>query len=129
MENKSYNSMVKVLADMNNEAKFQVATLSGRDGLLVASSATNGDNPAKQSAVVAKLVEATNLMHSQLAFGAPAQLSFSSEDGRRLICRPFSMNGQELILAVLIPNRRQPYRHATNRAIALLRNIWLEQQK
>ncbi len=128
MENKSYSSMVKVLADMNREAQFPVATLSGRDGLLVAASTSNGDNPAKQSAVVAKLAEAANLMRSQLAFGTPAELSFFAEDGRRLVCRPFILNGQELILAVLVPNRGQAYRRATSKAISRLRSIWQTQR-
>lgn len=122
MENK--NPVAVVLAEMNRTGQFQASTLSLRDGLLVASSATNGDNPAAQSAVVAKLAEAANLVRSQMAIGAPEELSFNSEDGKRLICRPFELNGHELILAVLVPKRGQPYRRATSRAIARLRTVW-----
>ncbi len=125
MENQ--NPVAQVLAEMNRSAQFQASTLSLRDGLLVASSASNGENPAAQSAVVAKLTEAANLVRSQMAIGAPQELSFASEDGRRLICRPFHMNGHELILAVLVPNRGQPYRRATSRAIARLRTVWQTQ--
>jgi predicted regulator of Ras-like GTPase activity (Roadblock/LC7/MglB family) len=122
MENQ--NPVAQVLSEMNKTAQFQASTLSLRDGLLVASSATNGGNPAAQSAVVAKLAEAANLVRSQMTIGAPEELSFNAEDGRRLICRPFSLNGHELILAVLVPNRGQPYRRATSKAIAQLRNVW-----
>jgi predicted regulator of Ras-like GTPase activity (Roadblock/LC7/MglB family) len=122
MENQ--NPVAVVLAEMNRTGQFQASTLSLRDGLLVASSTTNGDNPAAQSAVVAKLAEAANLVRSQMAIGAPEELSFNSEDGKRLICRPFELNGHELILAVLVPKRGQPYRRATSRAIARLRTVW-----
>ena len=122
MENQ--NPVAVVLAEMNRTGQFQASTLNLRDGLLVASSASNGDNPAAQSAVVAKLAEAANLVRSQMAIGAPEELSFNSEDGKRLICRPFELNGHELILAVLVPKRGQPYRRATSRAIARLRTVW-----
>jgi predicted regulator of Ras-like GTPase activity (Roadblock/LC7/MglB family) len=122
MENQ--NPVAVVLAEMNRTAQFQASTLSLRDGLLVASSASNGDNLAAQSAVVAKLAEAANLIRSQMAIGAPEELSFNAEDGKRLICRPFELNGHELILAVLVPKRGQPYRRATSRAIARLRTVW-----
>ncbi len=125
MENQ--NPVAQVLADMNRSAQFQASTLSLRDGLLVASSTSNGESAAAQSAVVAKLNEAANLVRSQMAIGAPQELSFDSEDGRRLICRPFSMNGHELILAVLVPKRGQPYRRATSRAINRLRTVWQAQ--
>src|SRR3990172_13114652 len=115
MENQ--NPVALVLAEMKRTAQFQASTLSLRDGLLVASSASNEDNPAAQSAVVAKLAEAANLIRSQMAIGAPEELSFNAEDGKRLICRPFKLNGHELILAVLIPRRGQPYRPATTQPI------------
>lgn len=124
MVEKNQNPLAQVLFDMNREGQFQAATLSLRDGLLVASSASNGDDPVAQSAVVAKLANAANLARSQMAISAPEELSFNAEDGRRLICRPFSLNGHELILAVLIPKRGQSYRRATSKAIARLKNVW-----
>lgn len=123
MSDQNQNPIIQVLMEMNHEAKFAAATLSGRDGLLVAAHSSNGDNPARQSAVVAKLAEAASLLHSQMAMGTPAELSYAGEDGRRLVCRPFKLNGQELILAVVVP-RGQTYRRATSRAIARLRTIW-----
>lgn len=124
MVEQNQNPIAQVLADMNREAHFPAATLCSRDGLLVAASAGNGNDPARQSAVVAKLAEAANLVRSQLAIGAPEELSLFTEDGRRLICRPFNLNGHELILSVMVPKRGQAYRRATTRAIARLRSVW-----
>jgi predicted regulator of Ras-like GTPase activity (Roadblock/LC7/MglB family) len=124
MVENNQNPLARVLYDMNREGQFQAATLSLRDGLLVASSTSNGDDPAAQSAVVAKLASAANVARSQMAISAPEELAFNAEDGRRLICRPFSLNGHELILAVLIPKRGQSYRRATSKAIARLKSVW-----
>lgn len=122
MENQ--NPVAQVLKEMNQAAQFQASTLSLKDGLLVAASSSNGDNPAAQSAVVAKLAEAASLVRSQMSIGAADELSFNAEDGKRLICRPFSLNGHELILSVLVPKRGQAYRRATSQAIARLRSVW-----
>jgi predicted regulator of Ras-like GTPase activity (Roadblock/LC7/MglB family) len=118
------NPMAQVLAEMNREARFPASTLSGKDGLLVASHTENGDDPQRQSAVVAKLNEAARMAHAQLAIGAPEELSFYAEDGRRLVCRPFQLKGYDFILSVLVPTRGQPHRRATTRAIARLRELW-----
>lgn len=120
----STNPMAQVLAEMNREARFPASTLSGKDGLLVAAHTENGDDPQRQSAVVAKLSEAARMAHTQLAIGAPEELSFYAEDGRRLVCRPFQLKGYDFILSVLVPNRSQPHRRATTRAIARLRQLW-----
>ena len=120
----SSNPLAQVLSDLTRDAQLPAATLSSKDGLLIASSTINGDSPTKQSAVVAKLAEAANLVRSQLTIGTPSEFSFFAEDGKRLVCRPFDLNGHEMILAIVIPNRGQPYRRATNRAIARLRSAW-----
>lgn len=116
--------MGDVLDQMNREAGFPASIVTGANGLLVASSVKSGDNPEKQSAVVAKLLEAGNLVQTQLSMGSTDELAFHAEDGRRLICRPFHLNGQNLILAVVVPRRDQAYRRATNRTISLLRTLW-----
>jgi predicted regulator of Ras-like GTPase activity (Roadblock/LC7/MglB family) len=118
------NPIAQVLAELNEKGNFPVSTLSSRDGLLVAASSSNGNDPNKQSAVVAKLAEAANLVRSQLSIGEPVELTFSTDNGRRLICRPFDLNGHGMILAILIPDRSQPYRRATSQAIARLRSVW-----
>lgn len=118
------SDMSVVLDQMNREAGFPASIITGVNGLLVASSVSEGDNPEKQSAVVAKLLETGNLVQAQLSLGHADELSFHAEDGRRLVCRPFSLNEHTLILAVVVPRRDQAYRRATNRTISILRNLW-----
>lgn len=116
--------MAAVLDQMNREAGFPASIVTGANGLLVASSVSEGDNPERQSAVVAKLLEAGQLVQAQLSMGNADELSFHADDGRRLVCRPFSLKGKTLILAVVVPRRDQAYRRATNRTISILRSLW-----
>lgn len=118
------SDMSVILDQMNREGGFPASIITGSNGLLVASSVSEGDNPEKQSAVVAKLLEAGDLVHAQLSLGSADELSFHAEDGRRLVCRPFSLNGNPMILAVVVPRRDQAYRRATNRTISILRSLW-----
>jgi len=117
------NPLVGALAEMNREANFSASAISGKDGLLVAASGEKG-NSQTQSAVVAKLNEAALLVHSQMAIGAPDEFSLNTDSGSKLICRPFQLNGHDLILTVLVPKRGQAYRRATSRAINRLRSAW-----
>ena len=122
-QNSDPNPFESVLLDMNREASFSASAISGKDGLLVAASG-EGVNSQRQSAVVAKLNEAAGLVHSQLTIGAPDEFSLHTDSGNKLVCRPFKLDGHDLILTVLLPNRGQSYRRATTRAITKLRSAW-----
>lgn len=119
------NRFVETLAQMNIEAGFPLSVLTNSQGLLIASSVSDlGQDPNKQSAVVAKVRETAHLVRSQLKMGVTDEISVYDEDGRRLVCRPLSLNGYDLILAVLVPTRGQAYRRATNNAINDIRKAW-----
>jgi hypothetical protein len=47
--------------------------------------------------------------------------------GQRLVCRPFNINSQDLILAVTVPNHQTSYRRLTNQAIAAISRTWYQQ--
>jgi predicted regulator of Ras-like GTPase activity (Roadblock/LC7/MglB family) len=119
------NGLVDTLDQMNAEAGFPLSVLTNAQGLLIASSASEeGQDPNKQSAIVAKVREAAQLVRSQLDMGVTDEISVYDEDGRRLVCRPLSINGHDLILAVVVPTRGQAYRRATNTAISGIRRAW-----
>jgi hypothetical protein len=52
------------------------------------------------------------------------EISLFDTKGRRLVCRPFSANGHNLILAVLVPDKQQSYRRLTNTAVNAIRKQW-----
>ena len=117
-------SLEETLAQMNAEVGFPLSVLTNAQGLVIASSADEGQDPNKQSAIVAKVREAVQSVRTQLKMGAIDEISVYDEDGRRLVCRPIQLNGNDLILAVLVPTRGQAYRRATNAAIAGIRRAW-----
>ncbi len=119
------NKLVQTLDKMNTEAGFLLSVLTNSDGLLIASSSSaEGRDPHRQSAIAAKAQQAAQLVQTQLEMGITDEFSVYDEDGRRLVCRPLRQNGHNLVLAVLVPNRGQAYRRATNKAINRIRREW-----
>lgn len=114
----------KLLGEMNSEAGFPIAVVTNRDGLVIASSSPSGMDPQRQSAVVAKVGETAALASSQLNMGPTDEISINAEQGQHLVCRPIPVNGKELFLAVMLKTRAQPYRRATNKVIAHIREHW-----
>lgn len=114
----------KMLTELNRESGFPIAVVANKEGLVLASSSVNGLDPERQSAVVAKVAEMASMASAQLKLGVTDEISIFDEDGRRLVCRPINLGGQELMLAVLVPHRGQAYRRATNKLITQIRKNW-----
>ena len=116
--------LARVLAEMNNKGSFPIAVITDRHGFPIASAAGPDQDPNIQSAVVA-LVQKTAIQASnQLGMSQTDEISLYDTEGRRLVCRPFSANGHNLILAVLVPDKKQSYRRLTNEAVNSIRQQW-----
>lgn len=116
----------KLLGEMNNDGGFPIAVVTDRNGFVIASSSPSGQDAQRQSAVVAKVGETAALASSHLNMGPTDEISINAEQGQQLVCRPIPMNGKELILAVMLKTRTQPYRRATNKVIAQIRQHWAQ---
>jgi predicted regulator of Ras-like GTPase activity (Roadblock/LC7/MglB family) len=114
----------EVLAAMNRQGDFSITVLTDLDGLPIAWAAGRGQNPEMQAAAVAMVHKTTAQMRDRLGMAPIAEVTLQDTDGRRLICRPFSANGHNLILAVLAPNKNQSYRRLTNQAVTAIRRQW-----
>ncbi len=55
---------------------------------------------------------------------ATDEISVFDAEGRRLVCRPFQVQGQDMILAVLVPDKEKKYRRLTNQALVAIRQLW-----
>jgi hypothetical protein len=75
------------------------------------------------AAMVALLNEVASQARQQMNLAQVDELSLVGDDRTRLACRYFSVDGQDLVLSVLIPPNRY-YRRLTNRAIKALRAAW-----
>jgi len=112
----------KILREMNQAGYFKAAVLSTTEGLSLAS-APVGYEDEMAAAMVAMLNEVARQARQQLSLAQVDELSLVGDDRTRLACRYFSVDGQDLVLSVLIPPNCY-YRRLTNRAIKALRAAW-----
>ncbi|MCA9935202.1 MAG: hypothetical protein KC415_14810 [Anaerolineales bacterium] len=116
--------LADILADMNTAGEFPISIITDKHGFPIASAAVPGQDPDTKSAVVALVQKTAAQAQSQLGMAQTDEISLYDAQGQRLICRPFVANGYDMILAVMILNRRQSYRRLTNQAIRAIREAW-----
>ncbi len=116
--------LAHLLAKMNEEGGFPIAILTDRHGFPIASAAGPEGDPDTQAAVVALVQKTAVQVRDQLRMAQTDEISLSAADGQRLVCRPFSVNGYDLILAVLVPGRQKSYRRLTSQAVTAIRRSW-----
>lgn len=116
--------LAKILAAMNEEGGFPIAIITDRQGFPIASAAAPGQDPDTQSAVVALVQKTAAQVQQQLGMALTDEISLFDTQGRRLVCRPFTVNGHDLILAVVATDKHQSYRRLTNQAVAAIRRQW-----
>lgn len=116
--------LAKLLADMNEAGGFPMAVLTDRQGFPIASAAQPGQDPDTQSAVVAMVQKTVMQVQDQLGMAQTDEISLYDTKGQRLVCRPVSINGHDMILAVSVPDKDKPYRRLTNQTINALRRLW-----
>lgn len=116
--------LAQILADMNEQGGFPIAVITDRHGFPIASAAAPGQDPDTQSAVVALVQKTATQVRNQLGMSQTDEISLFDTEGRRLVCRPFSANGHEMILAVLVTDKNQSYRRLTNTAVNAIRRQW-----
>lgn len=114
----------RVLGEMNEKGDFPISVLTDRHGFPIASAASPGQNPETQSAVVAMVQKTASQVRDQLGMAQTDEISMYDTEGRRLVCRPFNANGHDMILAVVIPDKKQSYRRLTNQAVRDIRKVW-----
>ncbi len=114
----------QLLQEMNAQGGFPIAVLTDRDGLPIASVMEPGQDMDRQSAVVAMVQRTAVQVQERLGMAATDEISVFDAEGRRLVCRPFQVQGQDMILAVLVPDKEKKYRRLTNQALVAIRQLW-----
>ncbi len=118
------NELAQLLGHMNKQGGFPIAVITDRHGFPLASAAAPGQDADIQSAVVALIQKTAAQARDQLGMAQTDEISLFDTAGRRLVCRPFTVNNQNLILAVLVPDRRQTYRRLTNKTVSAIKRQW-----
>ncbi len=112
-----------LLTDVLRDGGFSLALLGDLDGFPVASAMTPGENEEARAAAAALMQRSASAARAQLGMGETDEIMLHDDLGRRLVCRPFRAAESDLILIVLVPGRRQPYRKVTNRALRQVQRI------
>lgn len=120
----SSNELAKLLIEMNEQGGFPISVLTDRQGFPIASAAGPGYSPDTQSAVVAMVQKTATQVRDQLGMAQTDEISLFDTSGQRLVCRPMSINGHDMILAVLVPDKDKSYRRLTNQAVNTIRRMW-----
>jgi predicted regulator of Ras-like GTPase activity (Roadblock/LC7/MglB family) len=114
----SYQCLLDIITDLNHRGNFSATVLTDPMGFPIAASAGEDEDVETQAAVVAQIQKIITQVKKQLGMGITDEVSMNDVSGKRLVCRSFSMNGTEFILAVLLSGRDRPYRRLTTRAIS-----------
>lgn len=122
--NTGSTQLSQILTQMNEKGNFPVSIVTDQHGFSIASAADPDQDPDTQAAVVALVQKTANQASNQLGMAQTDEISLYDTAGRRLICRPFTANDHALILAVVIPDKRQSYRHLTNQAVKTIKKQW-----
>jgi predicted regulator of Ras-like GTPase activity (Roadblock/LC7/MglB family) len=119
----SYQTLLGLITDLHHNGNFSAAVLTDTNGLPIASSACEDGDVETQAAVVAQIQKIITQVKSQLGMGITDEVSLNDVSGKKLVCRSFSMNGNEFILAVLLSGREKPYRRLTTRTISSIQQV------
>jgi predicted regulator of Ras-like GTPase activity (Roadblock/LC7/MglB family) len=114
--------LVEVLRSLNATGDFLVTVLTDTDGLVLASAPSAGWDADKQAAVVA-LIQRAARQTQVVSLGSMDEICIRDVNGRRLICRPFEVDGQVLLLSILAEEGKS-YRRLTNAAVRGVRKVW-----
>jgi predicted regulator of Ras-like GTPase activity (Roadblock/LC7/MglB family) len=124
ISNSGSTQLAGVLATMNEQGDFPIAVITDMEGFPIAWAAGGDHNPDLQSAVVALIQKTATQVREQLGMAQTDEISVFDKQGQRLVCRPFEANQYSLILAVLVPDKKKPYRQLTNVAIREIQRLW-----
>ena len=113
----------KILIEMNQQGGYPISVLTDRQGLPIAYAAEPGYDPDRQSAVVALVQKTVSQVSGHLGMETD-EVSLNAPGGQRLVCRPFDINGNQLILAVMINSRSQSHRRLTTQTIRSIAEVW-----
>lgn len=106
-----------LLSELNRRGGFSAAVLTDAQGLPIAAASGAGGRAEAQAAVLALVQRTARQVGDRLGMAATDEVALFDEDGRRLVCRPFTVDDRRMILGVMVPDRRRAYRRLTSEAL------------
>ncbi len=115
----------RLLDQLNQSGGFSMSVLTGNQGFPIASSSTNGQDPDRQAAVIAKVQNTLQQVSAHIGMGQTDELCIFDTDGHKMVSRNFAVKNHELILAVQIPDRKKTHRGLMNKLIRHIQKNWM----
>ena len=116
-------SFEQALDKINREGNFQASVLASSDGLPIATVPSDYDTDIT-AAMVALLRNVAQQTQDHIGMSQLDEVSVRAGDHIRLVCRCLELDGEDFILAVVVPREQRYYRQLTNRAIKELKSAW-----
>lgn len=116
-------SFQQTLEKINRAGSFEASVLASSDGLPIATVPSGYDTDVT-AAMVALLGSVAQQTRDHVGMAPLDEVSVRASDHIRLVCRCFQMDGEEFILAVVIPREQRYHRQLTNQAIREIRLAW-----
>ncbi len=113
----------ETLERINREGNFEASVLATPDGLPIATAPAGYDSDVT-AAMVALLQSVAQQTQDHVGMAPLDEVSVRASDHIRLVCRSFRVDGEDFILAVVVPRERRYHRQLTNRAIRELTLTW-----
>lgn len=113
----------ETLERINREGNFEASVLATPDGLPIATAPAGYDSEVT-AAMVALLKSVAQQIQDHVGMALLDEVSVRASDHMRLVCRPFQVDGEDFILAVVVPREQRYHRQLTNRAIRELTLTW-----
>lgn len=113
----------ETLERINREGNFEASVLATPDGLPIATAPAGYDSDVT-AAMVALLKSVAQQTQDHVGMAPLDEVSVRASDHIRLVCRYFRVDGEDFILAVVVPREQRYHRQLTNRAIRELTLTW-----
>jgi predicted regulator of Ras-like GTPase activity (Roadblock/LC7/MglB family) len=118
------NDIRSILTELNEQGGFNISILTDVQGLPIASASRDGVDPEQHSANVAIMQKSISQLVNRLGMKETDEISIFDSAGQRLVCRPIQVNSHNLILAVIVPDKRKAYRKVLNHSVSQIRRVW-----
>ncbi len=112
------NVISNILAETNEKGNFLCSLITDREGFPIAAISRTNTELEVLAAVIGLFQRATNQASEQLGIAISSEFTLNYENGNILVCRPFTSNGIDMILAFLLASKKQVYRRLMNQTIS-----------
>ncbi|MDY7041147.1 MAG: hypothetical protein SVX38_09820 [Chloroflexota bacterium] len=115
-------ALLRILEEMNEKGQFETSVLVSADGLSLAS-VTSHFETETTAAMVILVKNVVSRAQTYIGLQQVDEVSIVDSDRIRLVCRPFTVGDEELVLTIVAPPYRT-YRRLTNHAIREIKRVW-----